>query len=530
MSDLIHIRRALLSVSDKTGLVELGRALAGLGVELISTGGSAEALRANGIVAKEVSELTGLTEMMDGRIKTLHHRVHAGLLSLRDRQDHVEAMNKHGIQPIDLLVVNLYPFEKTVASQAHYSSCIENIDIGGPAMIRAAAKNHVFLTVLVDIEDYAALLTELSHNHGATRLSFRRRLAEVAFARTSAYDAAIATWMTKINENKKMPRRRIVAGELSSNLRYGENPHQNASLYLEGFSKNGIANAHLHQGKELSYNNILDADSAFKCINEFMPQDGAVCVIVKHSNPCGVAKADSLRTAYERAFLCDQTSAFGGVLAFNHSIDYVTAQAITGRFAELVIAPGIDEDAFEIFKKRKNLRLLTINEMPDENVSSLELRQISGGFLVQDTDTRRLDEGHLKFVTKRKPNKAEMADLLFAWKVVTHVKSNAIVYAKDSATVGVGAGQMSRVDSAIIAKRKAEVMFETLGLQESPTKNSAVASDAFFPFPDGLLTVAEAGASAVIQPGGALRDDEVIAAADSAGIAMVFTGIRHFRH
>ena len=530
MNDLIHIRRALLSVSDKTGLVQLGHALSSHGVELISTGGSAQMLRDNDIATKDVSELTGLSEMMDGRVKTLHHRVHAGLLSLRDRHTHVEAMHKHGVQPIDLLVVNLYPFEETVSSQASYLSCIENIDIGGPAMIRAAAKNHAFVAVVVDIEDYDALLTELSDYHGATRLSFRRRQAEIAFAHTSAYDAAVATWMTEVNENEKMPRRRIVAGKMLSNLRYGENPHQNASLYGDSFSKNGIANAHLHQGKELSYNNILDADSAFKCVSDFMPDDRAVCVVVKHSNPCGVAMAESPQLAYERAFACDQTSAFGGVLAFNCSIDYETAQAIASRFAELVIAPSIDKDAFDIFKTKKNLRLLTVNKMSNQNVSGLEVRQISGGFLVQDTDTLQVNEAELKFVTQRKPNKAEMADLLFAWKVVKHVKSNAIIFVKDSATVGVGAGQMSRVDSAVIAKRKAEAMLEALELPESPTKNAVAASDAFFPFPDGLLTIAEAGASVVIQPGGSLRDDEVIAAADNAGIAMVFTGIRHFKH
>ncbi|TCP61572.1 phosphoribosylaminoimidazolecarboxamide formyltransferase/IMP cyclohydrolase [Rhodovulum bhavnagarense] len=529
MTDLAPVCRALLSVSDKTGLVELGQALAARGVELLSTGGTARTLRDAGLGVIDVAEVTGFPEMMDGRVKTLHPMVHGGLLALRDNPDHVAAMETHGIGPIDLLVVNLYPFEATVAAGAGYDDCIENIDIGGPAMIRAGAKNHAFVNVVVDTEDYAALLAELDANDGATTLAFRKKLAQTAYARTGAYDAAVSTWMAgAIGE--KTPRRRVVAGTLAQPLRYGENPHQGAAFYLDGSDRPGVATAKQWQGKELSYNNINDTDAAFELVSEFLPAGGPACAIIKHANPCGVARGASLEEAYRRAFDCDRTSAFGGIIALNMKLDEPTARAICEIFTEVVIAPAADDAAKEVFAAKKNLRLLTTGGLANPGAAGLTIRQVSGGFLAQDKDNGRITAEDLKVVTKRAPTEAEIADMLFAWTVGKHVKSNAIVYVKDGATVGVGAGQMSRVDSTRIAARKAQDMAEAVGLPETPTKGSVVASDAFFPFPDGLLTAAEAGATAVIQPGGSMRDDEVIAAADEAGLAMVFTGMRHFRH
>ncbi|MEO3417065.1 bifunctional phosphoribosylaminoimidazolecarboxamide formyltransferase/IMP cyclohydrolase [Roseovarius sp. CAU 1744] len=529
MTDLAPLRRALLSVSDKTGLIELGKALAERGVELLSTGGTAKALREAGLAVRDVADITGFPEMMDGRVKTLHPMVHGGLLALRDNDDHVAAMEAHGIGAIDLLVVNLYPFEETVAKGADYDTCIENIDIGGPAMIRAAAKNHAFVSVVVDVEDYEPLLAELDANGGQTTLAFRRHLAQTAYARTGAYDAAVSNWMAGAI-GVDAPRRRAAAGTLAQTLRYGENPHQSAAFYTDGSARPGVATATQLQGKELSYNNINDTDAAFELVSEFDPAEGPACAIIKHANPCGVARGETLQQAYGRAFDCDRTSAFGGIIALNQPLDAATAQDISEIFTEVVIAPGADAEAVSIFAKKKNLRLLTTSSLADPREAALTLRQVSGGYLVQDKDNGHVDLSDLKVVTKRQPTGQEMADMLFAWKVAKHVKSNAIVYVKDGATVGVGAGQMSRVDSCRIAARKSQDMAEALGLPAPLAKGSVVASDAFFPFADGLLTAAEAGATAVIQPGGSMRDDEVIAAADAAGLAMVLTGMRHFRH
>ena len=522
------LRRALLSVSDKTGLVELGQALVGRGVELLSTGGTAAALREAGLAVIDVAEVTGFPEMMDGRVKTLHPKIHGGLLALRDNPDHQAAMETHGIGGIDLLVVNLYPFEATVASGADASTCIENIDIGGPAMIRAAAKNHGFVNVVVDVQDYDALLAELEANAGATTLAFRQKLALTAYARTAAYDAAVSGWMAEAL-GESAPRRRVFAGDLAQELRYGENPHQRAAFYKDGTDRPGVATATQHQGKELSYNNINDTDAAFELVSAFDPADGPACAIIKHANPCGVARGATLKEAYGRAFDCDRTSAFGGIIALNQTLDGETAEAIVEIFTEVVIAPEVNEEAMSIFARKKNLRLLTTGALADPLAAGLAVRQFAGGWLVQDKDAAGVP-ADLRVVTKRAPTEAEMADMRFAWTVAKHVKSNAIVYVKDGATVGVGAGQMSRVDSTRIAARKARDMAETLGLDVPPTSGSVVASDAFFPFADGVLTAAEAGATALIQPGGSMRDDEVIAAADEAGLAMVFTGLRHFRH
>ena len=528
MTDLVPIGRALISVSEKAGLIEFARALAAYGVELISTGGTALTLRAAGLKVRDVSEVTGFPEMMDGRVKTLHPMVHGGLLALRDVDEHLVAMAAHGIEPIDLLVVNLYPFEATVARGADYDTCIENIDIGGPAMIRAAAKNHKFVAVVTDPEDYAALLAEMKARDGATGIAFRKRQAQIAYGRTAAYDAAVSGWMAgAIGE--AAPRRRVFGGTLAQGLRYGENPHQAAAFYTDGSARPGVATARQWQGKELSYNNINDTDAAFELVAD-LGRDRPACVIVKHANPCGVATGATLAEAYARAFDCDRTSAFGGIVALNGLLDGPTAERIVEIFTEVVIAPEADEAARAVFAGKKNLRLLTTGALPDPAARGLAWRQVAGGLLVQDRDNGRLDPAALQVVTKRAPSAAEMADLMFAWTVAKHVKSNAIVYVKDGATVGVGAGQMSRVDSTRIAARKAMDMAEALGLSGPPTRGSVVASDAFFPFPDGLLTAAEAGATAVIQPGGSMRDAEVIAAADAAGLAMVFTGMRHFRH
>lgn len=525
MTDLQPVRRALLSVSDKTGLTELGVALAARGIELVSTGGSASALRDAGLAVRDVAELTGFAEMMDGRVKTLHPAVHGGLLALRDNADHLAAMEAHGIGGIDLLVVNLYPFEQTVAAGAEYDECIENIDIGGPAMIRAAAKNHRFVNVVVDVEDYDVLLAELDANDGTTSLAFRQGLAQTAYARTAAYDAAVSTWMVNAIGTEH-PRRRAVAGTLVQTMRYGENPHQNAAFYSDG--SGGLAAAQQLQGKALSYNNINDTDAALELVAEF--SDGPACAIIKHANPCGVATGSSLLDAYGRAFDCDRTSAFGGIVALNQPLDVDTARAITEIFTEVVIAPGASDEAREVFAAKKNLRLLLVDNLPDPTRAGSTIRQVSGGYLFQDRDNGRVERAALNVVTKRAPTDAELADLLIAWKVAKHVKSNAIVYVKDAATVGIGAGQMSRLDSSTIAAVKAGRMAEDLGRSDSTATGSVVASDAFFPFPDGLLAAADAGATAVIQPGGSMRDADVIAAADDAGLAMVLTGMRHFRH
>ncbi|GMG83414.1 bifunctional phosphoribosylaminoimidazolecarboxamide formyltransferase/IMP cyclohydrolase [Paralimibaculum aggregatum] len=527
-SDIRPVRTALLSVADKTGLTDLARRLSEAGIALLSTGGSAAQLREAGIGVRDVSDVTQFPEMMDGRVKTLHPMIHGGLLADRDNPEHRAAMAEHGIGPIDLLVVNLYPFEATVARGASYADCVENIDIGGPAMIRAAAKNHASVAVLIDPADYETVLTEIE-SHGGTRAATRARLAAIAYGRTGAYDAAVSSWLANAT-GEPWPRRRVFAGRQLEKLRYGENPHQAAALYSDGSARPGVATAELLQGKPLSYNNINDTDAAYELVAEFDPAEGPACAIIKHANPCGVGRGASLEAAYRAAFDCDRVSAFGGVVALNTRLDRATAQAILEIFTEVVIAPGADADAREVFSAKPNLRLMTTDELPDPAAPRLATRNVAGGYLVQDADALPLDPAALKVVTKRAPTEAEMADLLFAWHVAKHVKSNAIVYVKGGATVGIGAGQMSRVDSARIAARKSAEMAEALGLERPTTEGSVVASDAFFPFADGLLVAAEAGATAVIQPGGSMRDAEVIAAADAAGLAMVFTGMRHFRH
>lgn len=522
------VRRALLSVSDKTGLVAFGTALAERGVELISTGGTAKALREAGLEVKDVSEITQFPEMMDGRVKTLHPNVHGGLLFMRGNAAHEDAAAAHGIGPIDLLAVNLYPFEATVAGGADYAAAIENIDIGGPAMIRAAAKNHDGVAVLVDAADYEAVIADMDARDGHTTFALRRRLAAKAYARTAAYDAAISTWFAR-ETGEDAPAWRAIAGTLKQTCRYGENPHQSAAFYATGEQRFGVATAVQLQGKELSYNNLNDTDAAYECVAEFGGEEAAVAII-KHANPCGVATGATLREAYEKALRCDPVSAFGGIVALNRALDGATAEKIAEIFTEVIIAPDADDAAREIIARKKNLRLLVAGGLPDPASPGLAAKTVAGGLLVQSRDAGRVTLADLKVVTKRAPSDREMTDMLFAFRVAKHVKSNAIIYAKDGATVGIGAGQMSRVDSARIAARKSEDAAREAGLAEPLAKGSVVASDAFFPFADGLLSAAEAGATAVIQPGGSIRDDEVIAAADEAGLAMVFTGMRHFRH
>ena len=523
------IRRALLSVSDKSGLVELAQFLTALDVQLLSTGGSAETLRRASLTVTEVSKHTGFPEIMDGRVKTLHPRIHGGLLARRDLSEHVAAQSAHDIADIDLLVVNLYPFEATVAMGAGRDTTVENIDVGGPAMIRAAAKNHDFVTVIVDPADYDDLKRELTTHGGASCLDFRRRMARKAFARTAAYDSAIAQWMAG-DLGEPFPERMTIAGERHALLRYGENPHQRAAFYVTDRAAPGLATAKQIQGKELSYNNLNDTDAAWELVSEFAEP---AIAIIKHANPCGVAlapKSGNLAAAYERALACDPVSAFGGIIAANRPLDGATAELIGKLFSEVIIAPGFSAEALSVLGAKKNLRLLETGGMPDAARGGLTFKSLSGGFLAQDRDAARSQAGELKVVTKKSPSKREIADLIFAFTVAKHVKSNAIVYAKDGATVGIGAGQMSRVDSSRIAALKAAEAARTAGQAESWAKGSVVASDAFFPFADGLLAAVEAGATAVIQPGGSMRDDEVIATADKAGLSMVFAGTRHFRH
>ncbi|HVG52301.1 MAG TPA: bifunctional phosphoribosylaminoimidazolecarboxamide formyltransferase/IMP cyclohydrolase [Xanthobacteraceae bacterium] len=529
MTDLRRIGRALLSVSDKTGLIDFARALSAHGIELISTGGTAKAIAEAGLTVRDVSDLTGFPEMMDGRVKTLHPKVHGGLLAIRENAEHAASMKQHGIAPIDLLVVNLYPFEATVAKGAKYDDCVENIDIGGPAMIRAAAKNHQDVTVVVEPEDYATVLAELAANNGATSLTLRKKLAAKAYARTAAYDAAISNWFAATLHDDA-PTYRAFGGKLAEALRYGENPHQSAAFYRTPEQRFGVATARQLQGKQLSYNNLNDTDAAFECVAEFDPARTAACAIIKHANPCGVAEGDTLLAAYQKALACDSTSAFGGIVALNRPLDAHAARAITEIFTEVIIAPSADEEAIAIVAAKKNLRLLVTGGLPDPRARGLTAKTVAGGLLVQSRDNAVVDDLQLKTVTKRAPTQTELADLRFAFRVAKHVKSNTIVYAKDRATVGIGAGQMSRVDAARIAARKAQDAAAELKLDTPLTKGSVVASDAFFPFADGLLVAIEAGATAVIQPGGSVRDDEVIKAADDHGIAMVLTGTRHFRH
>jgi phosphoribosylaminoimidazolecarboxamide formyltransferase / IMP cyclohydrolase len=524
-----RITRALLSVSDKAGLIPFARELALFNVDLVSTGGTAKALSEAGLTVTDVAELTGSPEMMDGRVKTLHPKVHGGLLAIRGNKEHVAAMEEHHIKPIDLLVVNLYPFEATVAKGASFDDCVENIDIGGPAMIRAAAKNHADVAVVVDPADYEKVLGEMAKHSGMLSLELRKKLAAKAYARTAAYDAAISNWFADTLHDDA-PDYRAFGGKLIEALRYGENPHQSAAFYRSPGDRFGVATARQLQGKQMSYNNINDTDAAYECVGEFDPQRTAACVIVKHANPCGVAEADTLLEAYRKALACDTTSAFGGIVALNRKLDAEAAKAITEIFTEVIIAPEATDEAIKIVAAKKNLRLLIAGGLPDPRAKGLTVKTVAGGLLVQSRDNAVVDEMQLKTVTKRAPSETELADLRFAFRVAKHVKSNTIVYAKGRATVGIGAGQMSRVDAARIAARKAEDAAKELKLPAPLTKGSVVASDAFFPFADGLLVAIEAGATAVIQPGGSMRDDEVIAAADAHNIAMVFTGTRHFRH
>jgi phosphoribosylaminoimidazolecarboxamide formyltransferase/IMP cyclohydrolase len=530
MTDLVPVKRALLSLSDKSGLGELAAGLARHGVEIVSTGGTAAKLRETGAAVRDISDLTGFPEMMDGRVKTLHPKVHGGLLGVRDNPEHAAAMKEHEIAPIDLVVVNLYPFLNTVMSGADRDTVIENIDIGGPSMVRSAAKNHAHVTIVTDPADYAAVLAELDANGGSTSLELRKKLAAKAFALTAAYDSTISQWFAFADQGERWPETWTFASKLKMGLRYGENPHQQAALYIPvGPHTDGIAQATQVQGKELSYNNLNDANAALELVSEF--RDGPpTVVIVKHANPCGVATRENLLDAWREALACDSVSAFGGIVATNRPLDVATAEAISQIFTEVVVAPDADEDAKAIFARKKNVRLLLTGGLPDPRRPGQTLAVITGGLLVQDRDNGMIARAQLECVTKRQPTEQELNDCLFAWTVAKHVKSNAIVYAKDGATAGVGAGQMNRRDSARIAALRAKEAAEANGWPEPRTVGSAVASDAFFPFADGLLAAAEAGATAVIQPGGSIRDEEVIAAADEAGLAMLFTGMRHFRH
>jgi phosphoribosylaminoimidazolecarboxamide formyltransferase/IMP cyclohydrolase len=530
MTDLVPVRRALISLSDKGGLDTLAAGLARHGVEMVSTGGTAAKLRETGAAVRDISDLTGFPEMMDGRVKTLHPKVHGGLLGVRDNPEHAAAMDEHGIAPIDLVVVNLYPFLNTVMSGADRDTIIENIDIGGPSMVRSAAKNHAHVAIVTDPSDYDELLAQLDEHGGSTTLVLRKKLAAKAFALTAAYDSIISQWFAFADQGERWPDTWVLANKLKMPLRYGENPHQQAALYLPvGPTTPGIAQAEQVQGKELSYNNLNDANAALELVAEFKDAEPTV-VIVKHANPCGVATRGSLTDAWREALACDSVSAFGGIVATNRPLDAETAEAITQIFTEVVVAPDADADAKAIFARKKNLRLLLTGELPDPRRSGQGFAVIAGGLLVQDRDNGMITRDELKCVTKRQPTEQEIRDCLFAWTVAKHVKSNAIVYAKDGVTAGVGAGQMNRRDSARIAALRAREAAEANGWPEPRTVGSAVASDAFFPFADGLLSAAEAGATAVIQPGGSIRDDEVIAAADEAGLAMLFTGMRHFRH
>lgn len=526
------IRRALISVSDKTGIAEFARELAARGVELVSTGGTAKVLREAGLTVRDVAELTGFPEMLDGRVKTLHPAVHGGLLGVRDNSEHTAALEAHGIGGIDLLVINLYPFEAAIAQGASFAEAVENIDIGGPAMIRAGAKNHDWVVIVVDPEDYADVLAEMTAQGGGTSLVLRRKLAARAYARTAAYDSAIAGWFAA-ELGETAPRHFALAGKLRQTLRYGENPHQSAAFYISparGRIRPGVATTTQVQGKELSYNNLNDTDAAYECVAEFDPAESCAVAIIKHANPCGVALGGSLADAYRRALACDPVSAFGGIIALNRTLDAEAARAMAELFTEVIIAPDASVEARDILARKKNLRLLLAGGLPDPTAQGVTLRTVAGGFLVQSRDNGSPAAAGLKVATIRAPSPEELADLQFAFRVCKHVKSNAIVFAKNGATVGIGAGQMSRVDSARIAAWKAQAAASAAGLAEPLTRGSVAASDAFFPFADGLLALADAGATAVIQPGGSMRDEDVIAAANERGLAMILTGMRHFRH
>ncbi|MBB4442804.1 MULTISPECIES: bifunctional phosphoribosylaminoimidazolecarboxamide formyltransferase/IMP cyclohydrolase [Rhizobium] len=527
--DKVEIKTALISVFDKTGIVDLAHALSARGVRLLSTGGTFKAITAAGLAVTDVSEITGFPEIMDGRVKTLHPTVHGGLLAIRDDSEHQEAMKQHGIEGIDLAVINLYPFEEVRAAGGDYPTTVENIDIGGPAMIRASAKNHAYVTTLTDPADYAELLEQLSADDGKTAYAFRQRMAAKAYARTAAYDAMISNWFAEAL-SIDTPRHRVIGGALKEAMRYGENPHQKAAFYVTGEKRPGVSTAALLQGKQLSYNNINDTDAAYELVAEFLPEKAPACAIIKHANPCGVATGSSLVEAYRRALACDSVSAFGGIIALNQTLDAETAEEIVKLFTEVIIAPDVTEEAKAIVARKPNLRLLSAGGLPDPRAAGLTAKTVSGGLLVQSRDNGMVEDLELKVVTNRAPTAQELDDMKFAFKVGKHVKSNAVVYAKDGQTAGIGAGQMSRVDSARIAALKAEEAAKALGLAVPMTHGSAVASEAFLPFADGLLSMIAAGATAVIQPGGSMRDQEVIDAANEHGVAMVFTGMRHFRH
>ncbi len=523
------IKRALISVSDKLGIEAFARKLSGHGVEILSTGGTAKALTEAGITVKDVSSHTGFPEIMEGRVKTLHPKIHGGILGKHDNEDHIAVMREHDIAPIDMVVVNLYPFVETIQSGKPFQECIENIDIGGPAMIRASAKNHEHVAVVTDPQDYEYIIKEMEENDGAITYKTRQDLALTAFSLTATYDSSISGWLAAQND-EATPRRISFSGTLKQKLRYGENPHQSAALYLSDDSapRPGAALARQRQGKELSYNNLADTDAAFELVFEF---DDPAVAIIKHSNPCGVAVGNNVLDAYKQALFCDQESAFGGIIALNRPLTGELAATIVERFVEVIIAPSIEEDAFDALNRKSNIRVLETGTMPDrEQQRSRIIKRIAGGLLVQDADSLLIDEENLRTVTDREPTQREMDDLLFAFAVAKHVKSNAIVYAKDRATVGIGAGQMSRVDSCRIAVLKAQKAAKDAGWDEPLTTGSVVASDAFFPFADGLITAADAGVTAIIQPGGSIRDQEVIDAANERGLAMVFTGLRHFNH
>jgi len=527
--DKVRIRTALLSVSDKTDIIELAGALVKLGVKLLSTGGTSKAIADAGLPVTDVSDITKFPEIMDGRVKTLHPNVHGGLLAIRDDAEHQEAMRAHGIEAIDLSVINLYPFEEVRAKGGDYPTTVENIDIGGPAMIRASAKNHAYVTVVTDPTDYPELLEALQADDGQTSYALRQRFAAKAYARTAAYDAVISNWFAEALAIET-PHYRAIGGTLKEKMRYGENPHQSAGFYLTGEKRPGVATATLLQGKQLSYNNINDTDAAYELVAEFLPENAPAVAIIKHANPCGVATGSTLLEAYKRALACDPVSAFGGVIALNQTLDAETAEEIIQLFTEVVIAPGVTEEAKAIVARKPNLRLLSAGGLPDPRAAGITAKTVSGGLLVQSRDNGMVEDLDLKVVTKRAPTAQELEDMKFAFKIAKHVKSNAVIYAKDGQTAGIGAGQMSRVDSARIAAQKAEDAAKAMGLVEPLTKGSAVASEAFYPFADGLLTAIAAGATAVIQPGGSMRDQEVIDAADAHNVTMVFTGMRHFRH
>ena len=526
-SAIVPIKRALLSVFDKTGMEDFAKELARLGVELVSTGGTARLIAGTGAAVRDISDLTGFPEMMDGRVKTLHPKVHGGLLAVRDNPSHKAAMDQHQIGAIDLVVVNLYPFEATVAKGASYDETIENIDIGGPAMIRSAAKNHAYVAVVVDPNDYQPVL-EAIRQQGGVPYEMRQRLAAKAYARTAAYDAVISGWFARTLDYNDVPYRTF-GGQLREVMRYGENPHQWAAFYATGDTRPGVATARQLQGKSLSYNNLNDTDAAFELISEFDPTVPAVAII-KHANPCGVATGATLLDAYRKAYRCDPVSAFGGIVALNGEIDAAVAEEITRIFTEVIVAPSASDEAQKIIAAKKNLRLLVTGSLADPRAPGITFKSLSGGLLVQSRDNGRVEDLDLKVVTKKQPTDAELKDLKLAMTVAKHVKSNAVIYVKDGATVGIGAGQMSRVDSSRTAHRKSIDAAEQAGIEGALTKGSVVASDAFFPFPDGMLAAVDAGATAVIQPGGSVNDQAVIDAADQRGVAMVFTGMRHFRH